>query len=180
MCLWIDSDTSFASIRNARRRVGDLFYLSLHPSKKSKHHNPPLNGQIFVLCIIMKMVLSSAAEAEYGRILINTKEGVLICTTLQELGTISQKRELLSKQTTTQRTVLYTITYAKKIALFWHGIPLDPRSFQTRLIQHILETRSKQKSRLRHQTPFPCRTHRNDTDVPIYTVTPNILTARVC
>ena len=29
MCLWIDSDTSFASIHSARSRVGGLFYLSI-------------------------------------------------------------------------------------------------------------------------------------------------------
>ena len=34
----------------------------------------------------MKIVLSSAAEAEYGRIFIDAKEGVPIRTTLQELG----------------------------------------------------------------------------------------------
>ena len=86
MCLWIDSDTSFASIGNARSRVGGFFYLSSHPSKKPKHHDPPLNGPIFVLCIIMKIVLSSAAEAEYGGIIINAKEGLPIRTRLKELG----------------------------------------------------------------------------------------------
>ena len=38
MCLWIDSDTSFASIRNARSRVGGFFYLSSHPSKRPKQN----------------------------------------------------------------------------------------------------------------------------------------------
>ena len=86
MCLWIDSDTSFAYICNSRSRVSGLFYLSSHPSKIPKHHDPPPNGPIFVLCIIMKMVLSSAAEAEYGGIFINAKEGVPIRTTLHKLG----------------------------------------------------------------------------------------------
>ena len=86
MCLCINSDTSFASTRNARSRVGGFFYLSSHPSKIPKHHDPPLNSPIFVLYRIMKMVLSSAEEAEYGGIFINTKEGVPIRTTLQELG----------------------------------------------------------------------------------------------
>ena len=48
MCLCIDSDTSFASIQNARIRVGGLFYLSAHPSKITKHHDPRLNVLIFV------------------------------------------------------------------------------------------------------------------------------------
>ena len=86
MCLWINTDTSFASIRNAHSRVGGLFYLSLHPFKIPKHYYPPLNVPIFVLCRIIKMILSSAAEAEYGGIFINAKEGVPIFTMLQELG----------------------------------------------------------------------------------------------
>ena len=86
MCLWIYSDTSFASIRNARSRVGGFFYLSSHPSKIPKNIDRPLNGPIYVLCRMMKMVLLSAAEAEYGGLLINAKEGVPIRTTLQELG----------------------------------------------------------------------------------------------
>ena len=68
-----------------RSRVGGLFYLSSHPFKTPKNINPPLNGPIYVLCRIMKMVLLYAAEAEYGGIFIDTKEGVSIRTTLQEL-----------------------------------------------------------------------------------------------
>ena len=33
LCLWIDSDSSFASIRNAHSRIGGFFYLSSHLSK---------------------------------------------------------------------------------------------------------------------------------------------------
>ena len=53
MCLWIDYDSLFASIRNARSRVGGFFYLSSHPSKISKNSDPPLNGPIYVLCRII-------------------------------------------------------------------------------------------------------------------------------
>ena len=69
MCLWIDSDSLFASIRNTRSRVGGFFYLSSHPSKTPKNNDPTLNGPIYVLCRIMKMVLSSAAEADMGAFL---------------------------------------------------------------------------------------------------------------
>ena len=85
MCLCIDSDTSFASIRNASSRVGSFFYLSLHPAKTPKHHDPNPNEPIFFLCRIMKIVLSSAAKIEHGRIFTNAKEGVLICTTIHDL-----------------------------------------------------------------------------------------------
>ena len=39
ICLWIDSDTSFASIRNARSRVGGLFF---------SHRIPPRPQNIMI------------------------------------------------------------------------------------------------------------------------------------
>ena len=64
MCLWIDSDTSFASICNDRSRISGFFYLSSNPSETPKNLDPPLNVPIYVLWRIIKMVLSSAEEAE--------------------------------------------------------------------------------------------------------------------
>ena len=64
----------------------DSFIFCRIPPKDQNKIDPPLNGPIYVLCRIMKMVLSSASEAEYGGLFINAKEGVLIHTMLQELG----------------------------------------------------------------------------------------------
>ena len=49
MCLWIDSDISFVSIRNARSRARGFFYLSSHPSNIPKNLDPPLNGPIYFI-----------------------------------------------------------------------------------------------------------------------------------
>ena len=155
MCLWIDSDTSFMSIQNARSRVVGFFYLSLHPSKIPKHHDPTLNSPIFVMCRIMKMVLSSAAEAEYDGIFINAKEGVPIHTTLQELGHNHQKTgtPLKTDNTTSHGIVHNNVRQKNRVVLTRDSI--GSAIMQKRLIQRILETRSKQQSRLRHQTPPP-------------------------
>ena len=118
MCLWIKSDTSFASIRNTRSHVGGFFYLSLQTSKIPKNHDPPPNGPIFVLCRTMKMVLSSASEAKYGGIFINSKEGVPICTTLQELGHNQPKTVTpLKKYNSTAHGIVHN-NVRQKIALF--------------------------------------------------------------
>ena len=47
---------------------------------------PQMNGAVHVLCKIMREVLSSAAEAEFGGLFHNGKDAVPMRTTLQELG----------------------------------------------------------------------------------------------
>jgi ABC-type proline/glycine betaine transport system substrate-binding protein len=44
------------------------------------------NGAILSVSKVLKHVMSSAAEAEIGAALINTKEGAVLRTTLKELG----------------------------------------------------------------------------------------------
>ena len=65
MILRIYSDTSYLSVTKARSRATGFFYLS------DKSENPPLNGAIHVLCVILKNVLASAAEAETGAVFVN-------------------------------------------------------------------------------------------------------------
>jgi hypothetical protein len=43
-------------------------------------------AQFFIICKVLKHVMSSAAEAEIGAVFINAKEGAVLSTTLEELG----------------------------------------------------------------------------------------------
>ena len=45
-----------------------------------------LNGNIFVVCVILKFVSASAAEAELGGLFINGKETKIIRLILEEMG----------------------------------------------------------------------------------------------
>ena len=45
-----------------------------------------MNGNIFVSCGILKIVVTSGAEAELGALLLNLKEGKTLRLTLMELG----------------------------------------------------------------------------------------------
>ena len=45
-----------------------------------------LNGNIAVTCAILKLVASSAAEAELGAFFLNTKESRIVRLTLAKLG----------------------------------------------------------------------------------------------
>ncbi|KAL7480669.1 hypothetical protein ACHAW6_006340, partial [Cyclotella cf. meneghiniana] len=61
MVLNVHSDASYLSVRNAKSRAAGIFFLGSIP----KNNEPiKLNGDIAVLCTILKFVAASAAEAE--------------------------------------------------------------------------------------------------------------------
>ena len=47
---------------------------------------PPFNGAIHIVSSIMKAVLASATEAKLGALVYNAKDGVMLQTTLTEMG----------------------------------------------------------------------------------------------
>ena len=52
-----------------------------------KENEPiPVNGNIYVLCGILKFVVASAAEAKLGALFMNAKEGRILRLILEELG----------------------------------------------------------------------------------------------
>jgi hypothetical protein len=48
--------------------------------------NKLTNGAILIISTALKHMMSSAAEAEIGAVFINSKEGAVLCTTLEKLG----------------------------------------------------------------------------------------------
>ena len=80
MVLQLHSDSSYLNAIRAHSQQGGHFYLG------NKTDPDILNGAIFNLAAIMKMVLSSAAEAEFGALFHNSQKATLLCTTLEELG----------------------------------------------------------------------------------------------
>ena len=80
MILKLHRDSSYLNAVGARSRQGGHLYLG------NKSEPDILNGAVLNLAAIMKMVLSSAAEAEFGALFHNTKEATPLHTTLAELG----------------------------------------------------------------------------------------------
>ena len=80
MILKLHSDSSYLNAVGARSRQGGHLYLG------NKSKPDILNGAVLNLAAIMKMVLSSAAKAEFGALFHNTKEATPLRTTLEELG----------------------------------------------------------------------------------------------
>ena len=79
MLLRLHSDTSYLSEPKARSRAGGYFYMGT---------NDPtfINGPILTPTGVIKVVVSSAAEAETAGLFTNMKEAAILRTTLQEMG----------------------------------------------------------------------------------------------
>ena len=75
MILNVHSDASYLSETRARSRLAGYFFLG---SKIVKGEKIKMNGNIFVSCGILKIVVCSAAEAELAALFLNIKEGKIL------------------------------------------------------------------------------------------------------
>jgi hypothetical protein len=82
MILNMHSDASYLSENEAKSRAGGFFYMG----SDTKTNKKLTNGEILIVSKVLKHVMSSAAEAEIGEVFINSKEGAVLCTILEELG----------------------------------------------------------------------------------------------
>ena len=88
MQLSIHSDASYFSVAQARSQSSGVHFLSEVPPYP---YNPEIfvlttNGILLVVFKIMRNIMASTAEVEYGTIFVNTQTAVPIRTTLSEMG----------------------------------------------------------------------------------------------
>ena len=84
MTLFIHSDASYLLVTKARSRDSGVFFLS-DPKPDTitfSLYTPILNGLILVICKILRNIMASAAEAEYGALFLNGQSVVPIRTIL--------------------------------------------------------------------------------------------------
>ena len=88
MQLAIHSDASYLSVSKARSRASGVHFLSEGPFNPQDADNFVLTiiGILYVDCKIIKNIMASVAEAEFGTIFINAKKAMPIHTTLTEMG----------------------------------------------------------------------------------------------
>ena len=84
MILFIHSDASYLSVTKSRSIASGVFFLS--DSKPDaiifSEYTPILNGFIFIMCKILRNIMASSAEEEYGALFPNGQASVPIRTTL--------------------------------------------------------------------------------------------------
>ena len=83
MILNVHSDASYLSAAKGRSCAGGYFFFGSLPQDGKLIK---INGNILVMCKILKLMASSAAEAELRTLFVNTKETRILCLTLAELG----------------------------------------------------------------------------------------------
>jgi hypothetical protein len=82
MILNIHSDAGYLNQPKARSRAGGHFFMSPKPRNGEQQHN----GAVLTLPTILRMVVTSAAEAEIGALYLNVNEGVNIWNIMWEMG----------------------------------------------------------------------------------------------
>ena len=84
MILFIHSDASYLSVTKARSRASGAFFLSdTKPDGITfSEYTPILDGFIFIMCKILRNIMASAVEAEYGALFLNGQAAVPITTIL--------------------------------------------------------------------------------------------------
>ena len=81
MILKVHSDASYLSEPRAKSRYGGHFYLGSEPVRETTH-----NGPVHTTASVLKNVVSSASEAEYGGIFMNAKAALPLRQALLDLG----------------------------------------------------------------------------------------------
>jgi hypothetical protein len=106
MQLKIHSDASYLSEPKDKSRLGGYFYIG----KKTKSSTKPLtNGPLLCRTTALKHVVSSVAEAEFGAVFVNAKEGTVTRTTLSEMGPKQYATELKTENSTADGIINNTV-----------------------------------------------------------------------
>jgi hypothetical protein len=114
MQLNIHSDASYISEPNAKSRIGGYFFLGNSKHSQCTHLS---NGPLLCHSTVLKHVVSSVAEAEYGALFVNAKTGTVTRETLREMGHPQDTTEL--KPTTPQQMELQTKQFSKRGPRLW-------------------------------------------------------------
>jgi hypothetical protein len=106
MKLNIHSDAYYLSDPNANSHIEGYFYLGNNTYSSS---TPLTNGPLLCHTKLLKHVVSSVAEAEFGAVFVNAKEGTVTRATLSEMGHKQDATELKTDNSTTYGIINNTV-----------------------------------------------------------------------
>jgi hypothetical protein len=120
MQLKIHSDASCLSEPKDKSHIGGYFYLG---HKQNSSAPPVTNGPLLCHTSVLKHVVSSVAEAGFGAIFVNVKEGTVTRTTLSEMGHKQDATELKTENFTVDGIINNTVqqkhSKAMDMILYW-------------------------------------------------------------
>jgi hypothetical protein len=106
MQLKIHSDASYFCEHKDKSIIGGYFYLG---NKTSYHKKSLSNGPLLCHTTVLKHVVSSVAEAKFGALFVNAKDGTVTRTTLAEMGHNQDATELKTDKTTADGIINNTV-----------------------------------------------------------------------
>ena len=120
MILNIHSDAFYCLAGRGRSRAGVYFFLGSIPVNGQPIK---INGNIHIICAILKLVEASAAEAELDALFLNAQEAKVLRITLQELGHPQPPTPIHVDNTTTvgifNNTIKRQRSRAMEMRYFW-------------------------------------------------------------
>jgi hypothetical protein len=161
MIIYIHSDASYLSEREAKSRARGFFYMG----SSADTANKLTNGSILIISTVLKHVLYSAGEAEIGAVFINSKEGAVLSTSLEELGHPQPPVPLETDNTTStgysNGTIKQKRTKAMNMRFYWIKDRVKQGKF-------VLGPKIPKFGRLFHKTPFAGASKKNAQYIYIY------------
>jgi hypothetical protein len=130
MQLKTHSDASYLSKPKAKSRIGGFFYLGCNTNARMKHL---YNGPLLCHTTVLKHVVSSVAEAEFGALFVNAKEGTVTRTTLSEMGHNQEATDLTTDNTTADGIINNTVQQKRSKAMdmrfYWIKDRVEQKQF---------------------------------------------------
>jgi hypothetical protein len=130
MQLKIHSDASYLSEPKAKSRIGGYFYLG---GKYNSRIKPLSNGPLLCHTTVLKHVVSSVAEAEFGALFVNAKEGAVTRTTLSEMGHNQDATDLTTCNTTADGIINNTVQKKRSkemdMRIYWVKDRVEQKQF---------------------------------------------------
>jgi hypothetical protein len=130
MQLKIHSDASYLSEPKAKSRIGGYFYLGGTSDSRIK---PLSNSPLLCHTTVLKHLVSSVAEAEFGAIFVNAKEGTVTRTTLSEMGHNRDSTDLKTDNTTSDDIINNTVQQKRSKAMdmrfYWVKDRVEQKQF---------------------------------------------------
>jgi hypothetical protein len=165
MILHIHSDASYLSENEAKSRAGGFFYMD----SNTKTNKKLTNRAILIVSKVIKHVMSSAAKAEIGAVFINTKEGAVLRTTLEELGHKKPPKPMETDNTTatgySNGTIKPKRTKAMDMLFYWIKYRVKQGQFNVNRglgYQHLADYFTKHHSPAHHKIMREIYTHADE------------------
>jgi hypothetical protein len=114
MQLEIHSDASYLYKPKSKSIIGDYFYLGNNTISPKK---PLSNGPLLCHTTVLKRMVSSVAEAEFGALFVNAKEGTTTRAKLSEMDHKQDATELKTDNTTADGIINNTVQQKRSKAM---------------------------------------------------------------